>query len=193
MWSRVAGRWDMSAPIRYRLNWEKAIEAIVWLAQEKPGIGVFHVAKVLFYADKAHLQQYARPILGDTYIAMEHGPVPSGVHDLIDRNSFLDPDLLEATSEAIEVKRDGYPQIIVQRPPNLKLFSETDLQCLRWALDRYGDLPFGRLRDLTHRERAWVEAPANGPMDYALMIDDDVPNRKELLEEIRETAAYVVT
>ncbi len=183
----------MPRPIKFQLNWQKAIEAIVWLAREQPGIGAFHIAKILFYADKKHLHKYARPILGDTYIAMEHGPVPSGVHDLIDEDSFLDPDVLEAAGGAIEVRREGHPRLTARRDPNMGLFSETDLECLRWALERYGSLSISRLRALAHRERAWLEAPRNGPMDYALMIDEDLPGREELLEEIRETAAYVVT
>ena len=30
-----------------------------------------------------------------------------------------------------------------------------------------------------------MEAPANGPMDYAAMIDDDNPSREVILEEAR--------
>ena len=183
----------MDAAIKFRMNWDKAIEAIVWLAHEKPGIDAFHIAKVLFYADKEHLNQHARPIIGDTYIAMAYGPVPSGVHDLVDRESFLAPEIIEAAVAAIEIRRDAYPRIYARREAIVAQFSETDIECLRWALDRYGDLPFERLRALTHRERAWIEAPANGPMDYALMVDDDALNREELLEDIRETAAYIVT
>jgi hypothetical protein len=50
---------------------------------------------------------------------------------------------------------------------------------------------FGALSDLTHQERAWRDAPANGPMDYETFIDDG-PNREALLEEVRELAAYGV-
>lgn len=48
--------------VSYRINYEKAIEAIVWLVNEKPEIDLYHISKVLFYADKAHLNKYARPL-----------------------------------------------------------------------------------------------------------------------------------
>lgn len=182
----------MSATIRYRLNWEKAIEAIVWLGRQLPGIDFFHIAKVLFYADKLHLERYARPVLGDTYIAMEHGPVPSGVSNLLNKDTFLYPDLLEAISNAVDIKRDGVPNIRAKRDPDENLFSESDMDCLSEALQQYGKMPFGQLRELTHQELAWIEAPMNGAMDYELMIDENVPNRDKLIEEIRETAAYTV-
>ena len=178
--------------LKYRINWEKAIEAITWLACQKPGIDFIHVSKVLFYADKAHLQRFARPILGDTYIAMEYGPVPSGVRDLLTKNEFVYPDLLEAMTEAVEIDWGKAPSVRCRRQPRLECFSETDLDCLAAALDEYGEMPLSRLRELTHDERAWMEAPTNGAMDYELMIDEDLPDRKKIIEEIRETAAYAV-
>jgi hypothetical protein len=51
---------------------------------------------------------------------------------------------------------------------------------------------FTALSNLTHQERAYIEASANGPMDYGAMIDDDNPSREEILEEAREFAAYGV-
>ncbi len=178
--------------IRFRLNWNKAIEAIVWLAKQRPGISFFQISKILFYADKAHVQLYGRPVLGDTYIAMEHGPVPSGVRDLLTAAKFLDPDLLEQSVEAFTVEQGRVPKVVANREPDLQQFSESDLACLQEAFDKYVNMSFGRLRDLTHRERAWNEAPTNGAMDYTLMIEEDAENRDALIQEIRESAAYLV-
>ena len=65
--------------VRYEISYDKAIEVLVWLANTKPGIDIYHVCKVLFYADKSHINKYLRPIIGDYYIKMDYGPVPSGV------------------------------------------------------------------------------------------------------------------
>ena len=74
--------------IRFEMNEDKAIEVLTWLANEQPGIGAFHVSKVLYYADKEHLNRYGRPVLGDTYIRMEFGPVPSKTYDLIKKENL---------------------------------------------------------------------------------------------------------
>ena len=65
------------------------------------------MAKILFYAEKEHINQYARPIIADTYIAMEWGPVPSTIRDMIHLNWFLSIELRESVSEAIEIKNNG--------------------------------------------------------------------------------------
>ncbi len=178
--------------IKFHINWGKAIEAIVWLADRQPDIDHFRIAKVLYYADKSHLRQFGRPMLGDTYIAMEHGPVPSGVRDLLTLNTFLDPDILEAAAASFATKRDPSPKVCASRKPMLDAFSKSDLRCLEESFARYAGMSFGELRELTHRERAWAEAETDSAMDYALMIDADTPDREELIEQLRESAPYVV-
>ena len=54
---------------RYAVHTAKAVETIVWLANAKPGIDVYHVVKCAFFADKDHLNRFGRPIAGDDYDA----------------------------------------------------------------------------------------------------------------------------
>jgi uncharacterized phage-associated protein len=181
----------MNPKIFYHINYEKAVEALVWLADQKPGIDIYHVAKVLFYADKKHINGYGRPILGDSYICMEYGPVPSGVRDLITEDSWLSPDYLQKASEALTVEKRPYPTLRAKRKPGLMLFSHTDLECLKESLSEYGERSFAELKELTHNEKCWAESGANQPIDYALFVEDDNPNRKAILDEMSETAAYI--
>ncbi|MBI5578026.1 MAG: SocA family protein [Deltaproteobacteria bacterium] len=180
----------MGTRIAYRINYEKAIEALVFLAEQQPGIDIYHVAKVLFYADKMHVNKFARPILGDTYICMNHGPVPSGVRDLITDNPWLSPDLVDKKCTSLEIEGSRF-NLTAKRKPNLDYFSKTDLDCLRTALLEHGKKPFGELREQTHDEKCYIESGINQPIDYALLVDDDNPNRNAILEEMEEAAAYV--
>ena len=41
------------------------------------------LCKILYFADQRHLSLYGRSITGDTYIAMQYGPVPSNVDDIL--------------------------------------------------------------------------------------------------------------
>lgn len=177
--------------ISFRINYEKAVETIIWLANEKPGIDIYHIAKVLFYAEKTHVNKYARPIIGDNYICMGYGPVPSAVKDLIDKNSWLDPNYLQEISESLTITNSPHKNITAKRQPNIKYFSKTDIDCLKDALSKYGDMTFVELTTLTHDEACWLETESNQPIDYALMIDEDNPYRSEIIEEMSETAAYL--
>jgi hypothetical protein len=180
----------MGPQIAYRINYEKAIEALIFLADKKPGIDIYHVAKVLFYADKMHVNKFARPILGDTYICMDHGPVPSGVRDLITDNPWLSPDLIDKKSESLSIEGKRY-NLTAKRKPNLDYFSKTDLDCLIAALREHGGKTFSELRAQTHDEKCYMESGSNQPIDYALLIEDDNPNRQSILEEMKEAAPYV--
>ena len=108
--------------VRYRVNYDKAIETIVWLASEKPNIDLYHIVKVLFYADKMHVNKYARPITGDTYISMDYGPVPSGVRDLLTENPWLDPIDLETVSDSLKITKKRWPTVRARRKAKMEYF-----------------------------------------------------------------------
>lgn len=181
----------MGKKIVYNINYNKAIETIVWVASQKPEIDIYHVAKVLFYADKMHINRYARPIIGDTYKKVNYGPLLSGIHDLISEDPWLSPEYLELVADSFSVQKDPYPKIRALRSPNMEYFSETDIECLKESLDEYGEKSFDELRKLTHNERCYLETEMTQPIDYALMVDEDNPNRDEILEEMSETAPYI--
>jgi uncharacterized phage-associated protein len=176
--------------IRYRVNPGKLLEALVLIAGACPGSRYHFMLKTLFYADKAHLQKYGRPVTGDIYVKMSYGPVPSLAYDMLKENENLPADVLDAVRNALEIERCGKNQhVSAKRSPDLGYFSGTDLECLRGALASCSSMGFGDLTDLTHKERAWEEAELNQEMDYELFIDEDVPNRAALIEYIRESAS----
>ena len=46
--------------------------------------------KLIFFADRYHIRKYGRPITNDEYLAMDFGPVNSGVKDIAEMSGFLD-------------------------------------------------------------------------------------------------------
>lgn len=177
-------------PVKFKANPQKIIEAITWIARRLPGSSRYIVLKTLFYADKFHLQKYGRPVTGDTYIKMPAGPVASLAYDLIKRNDYLPTEMLAAADGAFDSASTGgkYPPIEAKRLPDMEWFSGTDVECLEEAAAHCSGKGFGALKDSTHQENAWLAAPMNGEMDFALFIDEGAPDRKALLEYIEETA-----
>jgi uncharacterized phage-associated protein len=179
--------------LKFAFSEAKAIEALAFVAREHPGLTPLYVAKVLFYAEKWHLNRYGRPILADTYIAMPLGPVPSTVKNFIDGNwEWVEKP--ERLDEAITIDRSRrLPRLMPGKlADDLSTLSESDIQCLSEAIAFCKDKTPEELSALTHFERAWQEADANRAMDYALFIDDDNPHREEILQMARENAAYGV-
>ena len=181
----------MGTSIRWQFDYDKAIEIIVWLGTKKPGIDIYHVAKVVYFAEKLHLNRYARPIVGDTYINMDHGQVPSGIRDLITENPWLSPDHLQKIADSFIVQKCPYPSLKSLREPDMDYFSGTDVQCLEESLEEQGGKSFDELRQMAHEEKSYLKTGLNQPIDYALLVDDDNPNREEILEEMNLTSFYL--
>jgi hypothetical protein len=174
--------------LRFAFNSNKAVEALAYIAQQYPGVTPFFVSKILYFAEKRHLNEWGRPIVADTYIAMQAGPVPSTVKDYIEGN-FSQVTRPETLSDAVRIEKGPkylhvYPG---RRPPDLSLLSETDVECLDRGIIFCRKTP--ELSELTHREKAWANTPVNRAMDYEDFIDDDNPHREQILEHAREFAA----
>ncbi len=179
-------------PIRFEMNWEKTVEVLVWLANKKPGISQFYVAKILYYADKQHLLKFGRPIIGDTYVAMKFGPVPSSVRNMINQDAFIPDHVSSALHDALVIEREGkFREMAAKRQHKSELLSDSDIDCLEQAYSKYAHLDFGALSDVSHTEKAWKNAFPNGWIDYADMFDG-VEDAENLIDEIRENAAYAV-
>lgn len=177
--------------LRFQFDEMKGVEALTHIASCWPGITAFYAAKVLFFAEKSHLNRYARPIVADTFIAMPNGPVPSTLYDFIKGRleHAGDP---EAVLAALSIDHDRWPRITARREANPDVLSPSDVECLDEAMAFCRTKSFGALSTLTHRERAWSDAPANGPMDYEAMIDVGNASRDAILEDARDFAAYGV-
>lgn len=133
---------------------EKAVEAILYIAKKVPSPTKFYISKVMYFADRFHLEKYGRFICGDQYVAMKHGPVPSGVLDAM--NAANNP---IATVPFSLDKHTLQPH----RSPDMEFFSESDLECLDRSISTYSWMSFGRLSEISHDD-AWNAADRDDMM-----------------------------
>src|SRR5260370_40593805 len=61
---------------------QKFVNAAAYLPRQCE-VTKMKLAKLLYFSDKSHLLTYARPIIGDRYIKMDFGPVPSQAYNLM--------------------------------------------------------------------------------------------------------------
>lgn len=167
--------------LRSRFNAEKAVEVLLYVCQRVQDL--YTALKVVYFADKEHLSRYGRLICGDSYVAMQHGPVPSGLYDLVknvrgDGHCFAWLPLSDAF--AIEDRL-----IIPKRSPDLDMLSESDIECLDEALARYGSLSFDKLKGLSHRDRAFLAADRNDFMSLESIVMS-LPDGELLLEHLSD-------
>ncbi len=178
---------------------KKALEALVWVASEWPEVTRYFVGKTFYFADVAHLNDFGCPILGDQYVAMKNGPVPSFVYNLM-KNQKIHGDLkkdLDVSIKSIEVEEKKNIEIKALRKPDLGCFSRCEIDYLKQKLDYCKNKSFVELLEETHKHPAWIKARErengsnNPPIDYEDMVRENHPHREELLEEIRENAHFL--
>jgi uncharacterized phage-associated protein len=150
----------------YPFNFDKpkAIEAIVYIASRIEDPTFHSVSKLLYFADKTHLEKYGRFICGETYYAMQYGPVPTHIYAI-----FRDALPNDAIEEAIEIRQERH--VIARRAANLDLLSDSDIECLDKAIAMYGDAPMWRRTEDSHDEAwksAWEKRGERGSVEMPL-------------------------
>ena len=181
-------------------NGPRVREAILHVIREADSrqlrVSQFDILKALFLADRAHLNQYGRPITFDEYVAMTDGPVPSLAYDLL-------KEALEAGREAgVEAplwkwERDGDKKrrfYGATRDSSKEILSETDIEELTKALVTVKRWGYKKTWDYVHEDVAYKDAWSKrenkdqNPMDYALLFDS--PN-EEAADTLKFASAHL--
>lgn len=116
-----------------KLEIAKIIEAIVYLVSRSKDrkMSKLHLLKMLFFADRWHLRMYGRSVTGDTYYAMQYGPVPSECKRIAEGHPSLD--MGEALSGALDFPCPNIVHAI--RDERRSALSDSDIAALEAARD----------------------------------------------------------
>jgi uncharacterized phage-associated protein len=164
---------------------QKFVNAAAYLAEHCQDLTRMKLAKLLYFADKEHLRSYGRPVIGDRYIKMEYGPVPSRAYDMIKHDERVDVEAQGLFDRHFEVVGNDMK---LRTPADLAYLSETDREVLDEVLSKYGHITSAQLSKLSHREPAWEKAAMNSPMDYRLFLagDEEMGNLVQEDQELRD-------
>jgi len=169
----------------------KELHTTLYVVHGLGGVLDFHkIFKALYFADKNHLAKYGESILGDKYICMDFGPVPSTLYDrfksLHGRKHMSDMELWKDNFQAVPphcIKATGLV--------NKDFLSESEINCLNEAIGDCKQLSFDQLVEKSH-DAAWNNTAGNYPMDpnaiaQAGGANEDMLKYIELVEENRST------
>ncbi len=173
--------------IRFRFEQRKALAAIELLSEKgMQDLTKGKIAKLLFFADKRHLVQHGRPITGDWYAALPHGPIPSNIDNLLDAFEAANSQYegVDCMLQMFELdRRYEYPRLkkrpIVKPQSMVDLLSESDVQVLEECIRQLGGLTFSELRAISHDQPAYVNAwqkrgtSDSHPMSFEDFFEDD--------------------
>ena len=150
----------------------KALHALLFVVTHLPKpANVYNVLKCLYYADRKHLQEYGRQIYGETFYALEHGPVPSAAYEIIKyTNGHAKWDL--QFHEAFDLLDVNDIHVSARGPVDTDLLSQSDMVCLLDASRKYGRMSFTRLKKLSRQGKAFENADPNAEMKLADLVDE---------------------
>jgi len=170
-----------SEPIRFTFDERRAADAAGYLLLQHDGkMNYMRLIKLLYVAERESLARFGRPILGDRYVSMKHGPVLSHVYDLIKEGENEGP-------WAQHIQRVGTFGVCLREKPSFDSLSPADLEILDQVTKLYQGFDQFHLRDMTHEEFEEWEDPGDSskeiPTERILKVVGKSP---EEIDRIRE-------
>lgn len=181
--------------VKFRLNKNRSVQAIDFLSQIWPGITQYYICKSFFFADREHLLDWGSVISGDRYSALEHGPVPSRIYNLLKPSSLEEQDWLVYLGSRVRISQDGNLRRVFSKGGNdLTGLSGSHREYLESWVKKLKQMSFGAVADLAHEDAAWKAAWAqygqSVDMDLSFWVDEQDPNRERMLDAISEVALF---
>ena len=172
---------------KFKFDKEKAISTVLYIAEKLPQADLHKLSKILYFADQKHLVKYGSPIVGDFYIAMDNGPVPSQIYDML---KTVRGDSLFITNEYKKYFRVEQTYIVIPlTKPDLDEFSESDIECIDEAILENKDLDFKALKKKSHGE-AYNSAGLNSTISFEKIAKEGGAN-KEMINFLKEEMEFI--
>lgn len=131
----------------------KTLNALLYVANRVQRKDFHKIFKIIYFADRQHLADWGRPITGDTYIAMEAGPVPSRLYDMLKivrGDSYLSD--TEGLSRCFKVENWMYVKPL--KDADLNKLSANEQEALSEAIAKYASLSYDEIKEKSH-DIAW--------------------------------------
>lgn len=131
----------------------KTLNALLYVANRVQRKDFHKIFKLIYFADRQHLADWGRPITGDTYIAMDAGPVPSRLYDMmkIVRGDSYMPDT-EGLNKYFQVENWMYVRPL--QDADLNKLSANEQEALSDAIAKYASLSYDEIKEKSH-DVAW--------------------------------------
>lgn len=184
--------------VSFSFDPDKAVAVVSLIASKGlPELTKGKVCKLVFLIDHLHLVRYGRPVTGDWFTAMDHGPVPSNTLNLLNAVERGTPDDEASGKLAEHLKFDRsfqFPRMAAERPICTDSLSQSDLWVTEEIVQKHGQLSFAQIRSLTHEYSAYQLAweRRTGPsskMDFEDFFEGEPEALAGVKDEMLENAA----
>jgi len=140
-------------------------------------LGKTKLMKLFYFLDFMHVKKYGSPVTYDSYIHLEHGPIPSTIKNLVDTaaddvdNSILADTISVVRQEGFDLQRIVSKRTFSER--DAKYFTESEIEILNEVCNRFGDKNTKYIEDASHIEAPWQKTQLLEEIPYILAAEDD--------------------
>lgn len=136
-------------PMPAWFNARKAAQVVAFFAREEGGaINVLKLTKLVYLSDRAHMKSHDCPILGDSLVSMNHGPVNSITYEFVNGSADSGDDW-----EAFVTDRANHEVGAVRTnisDSELDELSRSELRTLHDVWGEFGRMGKWEIRNWTH-------------------------------------------
>lgn len=136
----------------------KLIQIALYVLQKTGGIDYYHLFKILYFAELKHLGKWGTRITSDKFYALDYGPVPTYLYDVVKGRDVSNTDLLKLFSDNIRFAGKDAPNVLLPKvEANMSYISKSEIEALDVSIEENVHLTFSQLKDKSH-DSAWSEA-----------------------------------
>ncbi len=152
-------------PKQFEFQPDKALAVTAYLADQS-GATMYTILKMVYLADRCHLERYGRPITGDFFIAMRQGACPSLIYDSMKylRGEKNRKNHLPDAEKYLAVDPESF-EVSVLDNPSVDVLSASDIECMDEILSILRRNGRKVIWKLAH-DGAWEATAPNKEMDW---------------------------
>jgi len=137
---------------------KRIVEFILYILNTTGGTDIYHINKILYFAEMDHIVKNGLVMIPGGFVAMEYGPVPENIYKslkYIGNKNFVMSVML---GEVIDKLGDEASDIFVaKRKSDNDYISESEIESLDKAIAENANMSFTQLKNKSH-DIAWKEA-----------------------------------
>lgn len=136
----------------------KLIHVVLYVLQKTGSIDFYHLFKILYFAELKHLAKWGSRITSDDFYALDYGPVPTRLYDVIKGKVIQGTNLKKLFSDNITFAGKDAPTVLLpQNEANMNYISKSEIEALDASINENEKLSFDQLKDKSH-DYAWEKA-----------------------------------
>ncbi len=176
--------------IDFKFNEKKTTQVASLFLKKRGGkMSYMKLIKLMYFADRDALINWDRPITGDTYFSMKHGPVLSNVLDIISNGN--DPDNDSYWYKYITSQSNFEIALKEGKCPEPDMLNERELEIIDIIYDKFGAFSRWDLVAICHDHDLFPEWEDVGDTSKLIEIDEIFRKEKKSEEDIKEIAEEV--